>query len=78
MDSERPYNNPRSEAAERLINELRMQIQVQRSSQFNRTLLSYIEKNPNLTIRQCWEDVENDFARRNKVSPRRYPYRFEN
>ena len=75
---EQSLSQTRSEAAEKLIHELRMQIDAGRSSTFNRTFLGQIDDNPQMTIRQCWETVENYFAQQNRVRPRQYPFLFDN
>lgn len=77
MEGEKTYDD-RSVEAEDLIHELRMQVQNQRATQFNSTLLNHLDENPHLTVRQAWEQVEKHFASKGGVTPRSYPFSFDN
>ncbi|MBI2410394.1 MAG: hypothetical protein HYV32_00665 [Candidatus Kerfeldbacteria bacterium] len=68
----------RSEKGMQLIHDLELDIEAGRSSEFNRAFLQQINHNPDSTIRECWEAVENHFATQNRVRPRQYPFKFNN
>ncbi len=58
-----------------VVQELDMQIQSGRSSQFNRTFLNELQTNADIDIADVWEKVETHFAEKNQVRMRENPYR---
>lgn len=58
-----------------MLQDLRAEAAVGRSSQFRRTFLSELEENPDEDVADTWDRVEQHFAELNKVPPRQNPYR---
>ena len=79
MESLRGNNeNQRSFMGIEFINDLKSEMNGGRSSEFSRSLLQLIESQPELTIKQAWEQTEKFFADQNQVRPRSYILQFDN
>jgi hypothetical protein len=65
----------RSFQAEEIISNIRRDIAVQRSCAFDKQLIRELDANPNLTLRQAWESLEDRSAngRRPAPYPRSWP-----
>lgn len=59
---------------EAVVHELGARIGSGTSSQFDRSFLSALNTNPELSLAQAWQQTENFYAGQSRTSPRQNPY----
>lgn len=68
----------RSGAGQEYLAGLRRDLKEGSIEQFDREVLRLADENPRMTIRKCWETVEEWDALKRWESPRPYPFKFDN